>query len=274
LSLDECRRLTQTARVGVIARLGIGALAAALSSAAWADDAPICPDRPSKGTGTCTVPAGHWQVETGVGDWTHDRADGATSDFTMIGATLLKYGVSDRTDVELGIAPYQWLRTGDDRASGFGDMLVRSKLRLTREDAPVQIAIDPFVKLPTANHSLGNGKVEAGITAPVAAPLGGPLSIAFAPEVDWRVDGDGHGRHAAMVQLIDLGIAASERLSLTAELWGQWDWDPAGTGKQVSADGAVAYLAGQNLQLDAGANFGLNRQTPDVELYAGVSTRF
>ena len=260
--------------MGVIARLGIGALAAALSSAAWADDAPICPDRPSKGTGTCTVPAGHWQVETGVGDWTHDRADGATSDFTMIGATLLKYGVSDRTDVELGIAPYQWLRAGDDRASGFGDMLVRSKLRLTREDAPVQIAIDPFVKLPTANHSLGNGKVEGGITAPVAAPLGGPLSIAFAPEVDWRADGDGHGRHAAMVQLIDLGIAASERLSLTAELWGQWDWDPAGTGKQVSADGAVAYLAGQNLQLDAGANFGLNRQTPDVELYAGVSTRF
>jgi hypothetical protein len=30
----------------------------------------------------------------------------------------------------------------------------------------------------------------------------------------------------------------------------------------------------KDLQLDAGANFGLNRQTPDIELYAGVSTRF
>ena len=165
--------------MGVFARLGVGALAAALSGAAVAGaDAPICPDRPSTGTGTCTVPASHWQVETGLVDWTHDRSDGATSDLTTIGATLLKYGVSDRADVELGIVPYQWLRAGGDRASGFGDMLVRSKLRLTREDAPVQIAIDPFVKLPTAIRSLGNGKVEAGITAPVAAPLGGPLSLA------------------------------------------------------------------------------------------------
>jgi hypothetical protein len=33
-------------------------------SAAAADEQPICADRPGKATGTCTVPAGHWQVET------------------------------------------------------------------------------------------------------------------------------------------------------------------------------------------------------------------
>jgi hypothetical protein len=36
----------------------------------------------------------------------------------------------------------------------------------------------------------------------------------------------------------------------------------------------VAYLLNKEVQVDAGANFGLNRQTPDVELYAGVSKRF
>jgi hypothetical protein len=77
-----------------------------------------------------------------------------------------------------------------------------------------------------------------------------------------------------MVQLVDVGIAASPRLSLTAELWGQWDWDPAGTERQYSADGAAAYLLGNSVQLDGGANFGLNRNTPDVELYAGISKRF
>ena len=76
------------------------------------------------------------------------------------------------------------------------------------------------------------------------------------------------------MQLIDLGIAATPQLSLTAELWGSWDWDPAGTTRQYSADGAVAYLLSNSIQLDAGANFGLNRNTPDVELYAGVSKRF
>ena len=71
-----------------------------------------------------------------------------------------------------------------------------------------------------------------------------------------------------------IGFATSPRLSLSAEVWGKWDWDQAGTGKQYSADAAVAYLASNSIQLDAGANVGLNRQTPDVELYAGVSKRF
>jgi hypothetical protein len=44
--------------------------------------------------------------------------------------------------------------------------------------------------------------------------------------------------------------------------------------RQYSADVSVALLPSNDLQLDAGANFGLNRQTPDVELYAGVSKRF
>jgi hypothetical protein len=29
-----------------------------------------------------------------------------------------------------------------------------------------------------------------------------------------------------------------------------------------------------DLQIDAGATFGLNRQTPDLELYAGIARRF
>ena len=44
--------------------------------------------------------------------------------------------------------------------------------------------------------------------------------------------------------------------------------------RQASADGSVAYLLSKDVQLDAGANLGLNRNTPDVELYAGVSKRF
>jgi hypothetical protein len=57
-------------------------------------------------------------------------------------------------------------------------------------------------------------------------------------------------------------------------VWGAWDFDPAGTARQYSIDGAVAYLVSRDVQLDAGANFGLNRATPDVEIYGGVSKRF
>ena len=49
---------------------------------------------------------------------------------------------------------------------------------------------------------------------------------------------------------------------------------PAGTVKQASADAALAYAVSNRLQLDAGANLGLTRETPDVELYVGASVRF
>ena len=59
-----------------------------------------------------------------------------------------------------------------------------------------------------------------------------------------------------------------------AEAWGQWSFDPAGTQRQYSADIAAALGLGRDTQLDAGINFGLNRATPGVAPYIGVSHRF
>jgi hypothetical protein len=249
------------------------------ATAASADEQPICPDRPSKSTGPCTVPQGKWQIETGLIDWSRDKSDGVRTDAIAWGNTAIKYGVSGNADVELWITPLETLSIhgggAHEHHSSFGDMLVRVKYELTPDNAPVQVALDPFVKLPTASHQLGNGKVEGGLLVPVELPLGkGPLTLSLDPELDLLADADGHGRHVATQQVVNLGIAVNDKLNLSTEIWAMWDWDPAGTGKQVSADGSVAYFVNKDLQLDAGANFGLNRQTPGVELYAGVSKRF
>jgi hypothetical protein len=66
----------------------------------------------------------------------------------------------------------------------------------------------------------------------------------------------------------------SSRLTISGELWGGWDFDPAGTVRQYSIDGAAAFLISRDVQLDAGVNLGLNRNTPDVELYSGIAFRF
>jgi hypothetical protein len=252
----------------------------AASQAMAAKPEPICPDRPTKSTDPCTVPKGLVQIETGLIDWTHDRSDGQRSDLTAIAQSLVKYGLSDRADIELQITPLEILServVGEHhRVSGIGDTLLRVKYRLTEEDAAVEVALDPFVKLPTAKHDLGNRKVEGGVVVPVSAKLGDSkkLSLGLAPELDLRADEDGHGYHAAMLQVVNLGVSATDKLTLSGELWGEWDWDPSGTVRQASADGAIAYQVNDDLQLDAGGNFGLNRNTPDVELYTGVSIRF
>jgi hypothetical protein len=274
LSLDAPPQLAQETAMRGRILIGIAWLLSLSGTAAAADEQPICADRPSKSTGACTVPVGRRQLETGLVDWTHDRSGGLGTDFTALGSSLLKYGVSGRMDVELGVTPVEILR-GSGRATGFGDVLVRAKYHLTPEGAPIEAALDPFVKIPTANHRLGNGRVEGGLVVPTDAQLGKTgLTLSLDPELDVLADGDGHGRHFAMVQVVNLGASLTDKLSVSGEIWGMWNWDPAGTVRQASADGAIAYDLSRDVQLDAGANFGLNRQTPDVELYTGVSVRF
>jgi hypothetical protein len=236
-----------------------------------AEQPPICADRPGKATGTCTAPAGHWQIETGLADWSLQKGGGERDTALVLGETTIKYGLTDSADVEVDVTP--WQHSGG--ASGIGDVSLIYKQRLTSSDAPLQVALRPFVKAPTAKHSLGNGKWEAGLLVPVGYAIPrSPFSIALTPEMDWAADADGHGHHAAMAEVAAIGWAASDRLNLSAELWGSWDWDPSRTTRQASADGSVAYLLGNDVQLDAGANFGLNRATPDVEIYTGVAVRF
>jgi len=247
--------------------------------AASAEDLTVCADRPGKATATCTVPADHWQIETGLADWSLQKAGGERDTSLAIGETTIKLGLTEASNIEVDVAPWERAtsRSGaaHDSASGFGDVNILYKQRLTASEAPLQVSALPFVKAPRANRSLGTGEWEGGFLLPIGYAIpSSPLSLAFTPEMDLLADGDGHGHHLAMTQVMDLGWQATSQLNLSAELWGQWDWDPAGTTRQYSADTALAYLVGNRVQLDAGANFGLNRNTPDVELYAGFAELF
>lgn len=254
-------------------RLLLASLLLGSSAAAHATDAdPICADRPGKATPTCTVPAGMIQVETGLLDWSHDTSGGVRTDEFDIGGTAVKFGVTDRLHLELDLPVYVDVRHGP---SGLGDSAIAVKYRLTSGSAPVQVAVRPFVKIPTAKHSLGNGKVEGGI-ALLADSTFGKSSVGWdiAPEMDLVADSDGSGYHVATTAAASVGVPLSSRLTISGEVWGAWDFDPAGTARQYSIDGAVAYLVSRDVQLDAGANFGLNRNTPGVELYTGIAFRF
>jgi hypothetical protein len=255
------------------------AIALSATSAAAADELTICADRPGKATATCTVPTGHWQVETGLADWSLQNAGGERDTSVPLGDTTLKLGLTGASDIEMDVTPWEKATSRvagmHDSASGFGDINILYKQRLTAGDAAVQISALPSVKIPTAKHSLGNGEWEGGFLLPIGYAIAKtPLTLGFTPEIDWAADAEGHGHHVAMTQVADVGWQATNKFNLSAELWGQWDWDPAGTARRFSADASIAYLANKRVQLDAGGNFGLNRNTPDVELYAGVAKLF
>jgi hypothetical protein len=261
-------------RLIFVAGIGLG-----LAGAAAADPSPICADRPGKATATCTVPPGHLQVETGLADWSLQRAGDERDTSLVIGETTVKYGLTDGSDIEFDVTPWQQAtsrgRTFHERASGVGDVDLIYKRRLSSDDAPLQVTVRPFVKIPTAKRPLGNSVWEGGLLVPIGYAIPrSRLTIALTPELDWVADADGHGRHPAMSQVASLGWQASARLNLSAEIWGSRDWERDNIVRQYSADAAVAYLLSGDVQLDAGANFGLNRETPDVELYTGIAKRF
>ena len=251
---------------------------AALLLAAASAEPPICTDRPTKANATCTVPAGRWQIEGSAVGWSRTDVDGTRTDALSLGASTIKVGLGERTDLQVAVAPFVDVstRTGSvhERRSGVGDTVVRMKHRLTGEGAAVQVAVIPFVKLPTARRGIGNRRVEGGLAMPISFSLSERVTATFGPEIDLLADMDGHGHHLAIVNLANIAVVAAPRLTLVGELWSNFNVDPQATVRQASADAAIAYAVGTRLQLDAGVNLGLTKATADVEVYAGLSTRF
>ena len=75
---------------------------------------PLCTDRPTKSTSPCTVDAGHFQLESDLFNVTVDRGGGQTTTTWLATNPTLKYGLTDRLDVEVNMAPYVsvWFATG------------------------------------------------------------------------------------------------------------------------------------------------------------------
>jgi hypothetical protein len=241
------------------------------------DVSPICPDRPGKGTSPCTVSDGHAQLELGLFDESFQRRSGVTTDIDSVASLLTKVGVSDRVDVEAGLALYQFQRvhdaSGTTTTGGIGDLFLHAKVNPLTENGSFALVLDPFLKLPTAGGGLGNGAVEGGMVLPMAYDLGGNWSLAMTPEADVLLDASGSGHHANLVDVVGLGRSFGP-LTLGAEIWTAQNLDPAGTVSQYSFDLDAAWLANNDTQLDCGLNLGLNRATPDLEIYFGVSRRF
>lgn len=263
-------------------------LALVLPSAAIAQDQPgksgdspppLCTDRPGKATAACTVPQGMVQFESDFVNWTRDDDAGTRTDTILYTSPMVKYGLTGSTDIEAAITPFETVRTRDpsgtvERASGIGDVYLRVKQRLTPADAKAQFALIPYVKLPTAKSSIGNGKVEAGLVGTGVFTLPAEFSLTITPEVDALANEDLDGHHVQIAGALNLSKSLTSKLTASAELWGADDRDPAGHKHQYSADLALAYQPSDTLQFDGGANIGLNRTTPDLQVYAGVSTRF
>jgi hypothetical protein len=249
------------------------------------DDAlrPFCTDRPTKGTGPCTVDAGHLQIESDVFNATLQNSDGIVTDTYLYTNPNFRLGLTENLDVELNFSPYVEVVTHDHISgartddSGFGDTFLRVKASLVGNgQGKFSAALDPFLKIPTAPLTIGNDAIEGGMVVPLQYNLSDVWSLSLVPEVDVLKNQVDDGRHVGGVMEIGITRAISAEISAAAELWDNVNFDPSGTVRQDSFDLAGTWQppGARDLQFDAGLNFGLNRETPGAQFYVGVSKRF
>ena len=239
----------------------------------------FCPDRPGLGTPACTMDPGHVAVELGLGDWTLTRQRGEREDDFATGDLLVRYGLTSSLEMQVGWTAYTHVRARSGnvvaRDGGTGDVFLALRQNLHDPDGSgFSIAVMPYATLPTGSDGIGAGDWGAGLLVPMSYELPHGFALGLTAEADAAVDTDGNGRHLAYSAIIGLDVPLANTLGATAELLAGRDEDPGGHSTQLLAGLSAGWTPNGNLQLDVGANVGLNRESPDVELYFGVARRF
>lgn len=254
---------------------------AGIGTAHAQDLRPLCPDRPGLDTPACTVDRGHLILESGLVDWSLDRDPGQRTDSFTFGDLLLRYGVTSNTEVQLGWTALGAVRTHDRIAgtvthgSGVGDTTLAVRHNLSHPDGSgLAAAIMPYASLPSGGATIGAGTWGAGLVVPLSYSLNDTLGISLTPEIDAVPDSDRHGRHFAYGSAAGLTATLAPSLTSALEFQAIRDQDSSGHTTQALASLSFAWQPRSNLQLDIGAVAGLNRASPDAEVYMGIARRF
>lgn len=241
-------------------------------------------DRPDLTESPYTVDAGHFQFETDLWNYSYDRHNSARADtrdeassFATINA---KAGLLNNLDLQLIIPTYNRVRSHDlstgtvTRNEGFGDLTLRMKYNLWGNDGgKTAFGVMPFVKLPTAATGLGNNSVEGGLILPLAVELPDGWSMGTMLEVDILHDGVGNGHHADFINTITFGHDIVGKLAGYVEFFSALSTEAAAPW-MATANAGLTYGLTENVQLDAGVNFGVTRSAPDINPVVGLSWRF
>lgn len=251
------------------------------SPAAAQEQRELCPDRPGLGTPACTVDRGEVIFELGLGDWTRDRQGPVRTDTVQVGDALVRVGLTDSLEAQLGWTAYGHVRVRDraagtvGKASGVGDVTLALRQNLRNPDGSgFSVAVMPYASLPAGGSAIGAGDWGGGLLVPMSFDLSDSVSLGITPQVDAAVDGDGDGRHLGYGSVAGLGFGLSDSVSAAAEVSLYRDRDPGGHNTQALAGLSMGWQPQGDMQFDVGVNLGLNRDSPDAELYFGIARRF
>ena len=247
----------------------------------------MAPDRPNVTNSPQTIDAGHMQVEIALADFTHfhDRSAGndVRTDTWSLGRFNIRAGILNDLEFNVAVTPFQFQYSYDvlsgqtSRANGIGDTVVGGKFNVWGNDGAdavgaTALAIQPQVKLPTANRALGNGRVEAQVNVPlmVNLPAGFHLGLMTTPLLERNSDNTGYC--AGWINSVSVDRVVFKKLDCFVEYASHLTTERHREA-QGSVDIGALYQLSRNISLDTAVNLGVNRATPAFEWVVGLTFR-
>lgn len=174
-----------------------------------------------------TTEAGRFIAEFTPFEYTHDRRNPhgerrRTDSFTT--SFLLKYGVLDNLDLQVGADLLAWERQRDrntgerDNNAGFGDSTVRLKYNFWGNDeGATALAVIPFLIFPTATDGVGERGIRGGAIIPFYLEPADGWGLDLVSTIAAVRNSEDDGYEAQFVGLVALGRELTEGVTLFTE---------------------------------------------------------
>ena len=233
-------------------------------------------DRPDATESAYTVAAGHLQVETDLFKQTRNKNAEFLSIQNVFNLANFKLGLTEKMDIQLVVPTYVTNKTRElstnnviDKTAGFDDITLRFKYNIWgNSGGKTAFAVLPFLSFPTSSFS-HNG-IQGGIIFPFALQLQEGLNAGAQAGVEIGKE-DNSRYHAAFLYSVTLGKSLFKRTNAFAEVFTTYSFYTKNT--DVYINGGVIYSISENLNIDAGVNYGINKGA-DTIFFSGFSFRY
>lgn len=244
------------------------------------DPGELIGDRPDATESAIVVPAGFFQLETGV-LFTREDDGGQEADVFEGPGTLARIGLGGRTELRLGWAGVVEV-DADGETDGVADAELGTKMSLrTGEAGGPAVAFLAGISLPVGDDELTSDRYDPSFRLAVDHDLSERVSLGYNLGMAWssEVTADGAGGEpvretfSRFVYTAALGFALGERLGAFAEVFGEEPVDAPGS-SAVSVDGGFTYLVRRNFQLDLFGGAGLTDDAAEWFVGTGLVVRW
>ncbi len=241
--------------------------------------------RPDQTTGPHSVDAGHYYLETGLA-YSLDLGATRTDTWNYFQSTHFRAGLLDNVELELIWSGLDETRTralgsghtrSDSDITGSTDLTVRTRLVLVgNESKTFSFSIDPEIILPTQSHHTDSESVQGDIifTAGFQLPAGFSAVVNVQPGIVRNGNDTAYDfGFVSGVTLYHNLFREKDRVQLYLEYYDTLVTGPGATDSR-QADIGVRWRPWENIQFDAGCNFGVSADAPDYQPFIGFATRF